>query len=297
MSTSVQALKRIRIDRLLSSQGLCSRHEAREIINQGRVRVEGVRVRGPAQTVEARPGIHFRVDLSEYQYHPRLYVMCYKPEGYECSHRSKHHQTVFELLPSYWLRRSYSAMNACGRLPVNNTGLVFCSDDGRFSHHITNPSKGLLRTYQFDFTEPLPVEKMKKFQEGVVLDNVPGKLTHFEDVKQISELRWQMSILNDNLIKPMMVAVDVYLIKIHRIGIGSIFLPDHIKPGEWAYIDDDDLSELGYVYESKTDFTPRQERSLEKDPTSDPAKLYNKFWSKHRVRGDEYLDLVDRWDW
>ena len=125
------------------------------------------------------------------------------------SHRSKHHKTVFELFPSYWLRRSYSAMNACGRLPVNNTGLVFCSDDGRFSHHITNPSKGLLRTYQFDFTEPLSVEKMRKFQEGVVLDNVPGKLTHFEDVKQISELRWQMSILNDNLIKPMMVAVDV----------------------------------------------------------------------------------------
>ena len=53
------------------------------------------------------------------------------------------------------------------------------------------------------------MEKIKKFQDGVVLDNVPGKLTYFEDVKQLSELRWQMSILNDNLIKPMMVAVDV----------------------------------------------------------------------------------------
>ena len=115
--------------------------------------------------------------------------------------------------------------------------------------------------------------------------------SHFKLFLSIESLLLMIFLIHDFL------SFLRYLTKIHRIGIGSISLPDHIKPGEWAYMDDDDLADLGYVYESKTDFTPRQERSLEKDPTSDPAKLYNKFWSKHRVRGDEYQQILRCFTW
>jgi len=82
-ASTIRVLPKIRIDRLLSSQGLCSRKEAREIIKQGRVRVEGTRVRGSSQTVEGKPGLHFRVDQTNYKYYPRLYVMLNKPKSYD----------------------------------------------------------------------------------------------------------------------------------------------------------------------------------------------------------------------
>lgn len=297
--TTIRVLQRVRVDRLLSSQGLCSRSEAKEIINQGRVRVEGVRVRGPAQTIEAVPGTHFRIDTTDYQYMPRLYVMCYKPKGYDCTHKSKYYNTIYELFPSYWLRRSFSQINTCGRLKVNHTGLIFASDDGRFSHYLCSPKNKLTRRYQITFTEPLTDVQIRKFKEGVRIEKRPHVVTKFEKMEQLSDLTWEIGILEDELLSIMLVAVDVYINECHRVQIGNIRLPDHIHENEWTYLDNQDLKDLGYHYK---DLMPKKEpfkaaEVLNKGRKDKPEYIYNKYWAAHSQKGEELLDINDRWDY
>lgn len=68
-----------RLDKLLANTGRWSRREARELVRQGRVTVDGAAAAAPEEKYEA--GACFAVDGEIISGEKRAYVMLHKPAG------------------------------------------------------------------------------------------------------------------------------------------------------------------------------------------------------------------------
>ncbi len=158
--------EKIRLDKLLSQRGYCTRKDVRH--SADRILVDGRPARSYDEKVDA--------DLVTWDgeaLHPQtLLILMHKPAGYTCSHRDLP-PLVFELLPEQWLRRN-PAVNCVGRLDKDTTGVLLLTDDGPLLHRLTSPKTKLAKIYEVTLErEPTEEELEQIRQGGMMMDDKP----------------------------------------------------------------------------------------------------------------------------
>lgn len=167
----------IRLQKILSQKGLCSRREAERLIIDGRVKVDGQ----PAHLGQkVDPALHDIVvngrsirTLSQ----PRTVIAINKPVGYTCSNDDVHaEKLIFELLP-----REYRGLKlfVAGRLDRDSSGLVIVTNDGDLAHKLTHPSNQIQKRYHVKFAPALSGGEFEWFLEG---QKDEGELLRFERI-------------------------------------------------------------------------------------------------------------------
>lgn len=131
----------MRINRYIASAGVCSRRRADELIQLGRVKVNGAVMSEPGYHVAA--GDVVEVDGSRVEPEGRkVYYLLNKPEGYVTSTADKEGRPlVTELVPD-GIR-----VFPVGRLDLNTTGLLILTNDGELSNKLMHPSHGFSKRY------------------------------------------------------------------------------------------------------------------------------------------------------
>lgn len=154
----------VRLDKLLSSRGYCSRGDVGTLIKWGAVAVNGETPRNgslkvdPAEvTFEGEP-----LDPGE-----GMLLMLHKPVGYTCS-RSDTGSLVYELLPERYSRRN-PVLSSVGRLDKDTSGLLLFTDDGQALHRLTSPKMRLDKVYEVTLAEPLAGNEGEIFAAGTLL--------------------------------------------------------------------------------------------------------------------------------
>ena len=132
----------VRLQKFLADAGIASRRACEQVILDGRVTVNGrsTRVLGAKiDPVQDRVPVDGRaVTLKR-----KLYLALHKPRGMICSRQDPGQRpSVYELLPLEW-RSVYTV----GRLDFNTEGLIFLTNDGDFSLHLTHPRYGVSKKY------------------------------------------------------------------------------------------------------------------------------------------------------
>ena len=129
------AFGKMRIDKLLSELGLCTRREAAKIAKSGGISVDGQPVRDVSSHIDPdRQKITFlgrEVEYSQY-----VYVMLNKPEGYVSATDDKSLPYVTELLPEELQHRELFPV---GRLDRDTTGLMILTNNGKLAHALLSP--------------------------------------------------------------------------------------------------------------------------------------------------------------
>ena len=87
-----------RLDKILSSQGLCSRREARNFLKKHRVELNGVRILSPEKKVEPQLDV-LSVDGQALELEKYIYLMMNKPGGVVSASRDPRERTVVDLVP------------------------------------------------------------------------------------------------------------------------------------------------------------------------------------------------------
>lgn len=204
-----------------------SRREADQLIEQGRVTVNGtIAILGTQVT----PSAAILVDsqpLTQRKAH--TYLLFHKPVGYICSRRRQGEvETIYSLLPE-----KYHHLKPVGRLDKDSSGLLLLTDDGDFAHEMTHPRYYKQKTYEVELSrdlEPLHQQMINDF--GIHLEDGPSKLTltRFTDTQRRS---WQvvMSEGRNRQIRRTFAALGYEVVKLHRTHFGNYALGD-IKPGE-----------------------------------------------------------------
>lgn len=161
----------IRLNKYLAHNSGISRRQADEVIEQGRVRVNG-----EIASLGAQIGPEDTVSLDGNVIEPSrtyTYIALHKPIGYVCSRRAQGDSaTIYELLPT-----SLHHLKSVGRLDKDSSGILLLTDDGDFAHQMTHPRFYKTKIYKIKLDQPLaPLHQQMINDYGVHLEDGPSKL-------------------------------------------------------------------------------------------------------------------------
>lgn len=231
----------MKLYRVLQSQGFGSRKGCIARVRAGAVAVNGVVCDNPEAEVDPA-GLELTLDGANWRYRKKAYVLMHKPAGHECSHHPSHHPSVFALLPPPLVQRGVQCV---GRLDQDTTGLLLFSDDGQFIHRMISPKKGVAKVYRAVCAEAVTDAMLGALRGGVQLNDEPAPIVALACEKlDACTLRLTLAEGKYHQVKRMIAAAGNRVESLHREAIGTYALPADLPPGDWRWLDTDDLERL-----------------------------------------------------
>src|SRR5690349_19875368 len=169
-----------RLQKILSQAGIASRRKAEELIQAGRVSVNGATVTELGSKADLERD-HIKVD-NKILHAPKrqIYIALNKPKGCVTTVSDPEGRpTVMHLL-----RGVKDRVFPVGRLDYNSEGLLLMTNDGDFAHRITSPASHVMKTYVVKANGLLTEEQETEFREGISLH---GKRTAPAQIKRIKQ--------------------------------------------------------------------------------------------------------------
>lgn len=212
-------LKPIRLNKFIAEQTGLSRREADQKIEQGLVKVRGVKA-----LIGQKIDPSDEISLENRVIKPKsgfTYLMLNKPTGYVSS---KAHQdrtpTLYQLLPD-----QYKSLKSVGRLDKDSSGLILLTDDGDFALQMTHPKFAKTKLYIVELDhalEPLHQQMLADF--GVQLRDGASQmgLLKLSDNRR----RWQVTLNEgrNRQIRRSFGALGYTVTALHRTDFGNYHL-------------------------------------------------------------------------
>ncbi len=218
----------IRLNKYLASCAVGSRRNCDELIQAGRVEVNGA----PCVNMGTRiaEGDHVRVDGKRVAPRDVLIVAFHKPRGYVCTREDElGRDTIYTLLPE-----TLRALHHVGRLDRDSEGLLILTNDGNLSQQLMHPSKSVEKEYLVTANQSFENAHLDQFLAGVYTSE--GKLKA-KSIERLSPRR--IKIVLDHgakrQIRVMFESLGYQVSKLLRVRVGGLWLGD-LEPGHWAIL-------------------------------------------------------------
>ncbi len=221
----------MRINRFISECGICSRRNADNMIDEGRVELNGEIIRHPGEDVNPDEDV-IRVDGVIVKPVKKEYYVLYKPKGYVTTTKDeKKRPEVTKLI------KSSAKIYPVGRLDINTTGVILLTNDGDFSNNLTHPSNKVPRVYSALLSKPLNVDDRLALTKGIFLDGRKSSFTEilFPDKKNFRRVEVTTVEGRNHFVKRMFKARGYFVKALHRVSFGE-FDVFGMKPGEYKKI-------------------------------------------------------------
>lgn len=218
----------VRLNKYLASCAVGSRRKCDELIQAGRVEVNG----SPCLNMGTRvaPGDHVRVDGKRVVARDPVVVAFHKPRGLVCTREDElGRATIYGLLP-----QSLRALHHVGRLDLDSEGLLILTNDGDLSQQLMHPSKSVEKEYLVTANQAFQNEHLDQFLEGVYTKE--GKLKA-KAIERLSPRRIKVVLDHGakRQIRVMFEQLGYQVTKLLRVRIGGLWLGD-LEPGRHAIL-------------------------------------------------------------
>lgn len=224
----------MRINKLLSNYGICSRKEANKIIEEGRVIVNGV-LCTPGQWVEETDLI--LLDNEPIKKKDKVYIVLNKPRGITCTLARDVEGNILDFM-------NYTEyIFPVGRLDKDSQGLILLTNDGDLANQIIDSENEHEKEYIVTLNRNFDEDFLQKMSQGVEIEK--GVKTRPCKVERINEDTYRI-ILTQGLnrqIRKMSKALGYTVILLERIRIMNI-VSGGIKVGEWRVLSQKEIDEL-----------------------------------------------------
>ncbi|MGN1100780.1 MAG: pseudouridine synthase [Huintestinicola sp.] len=235
-------MEKIRLQKILSDSGICSRRKAEELISQGLVKVNG-KVAKLGDKANDRDVIIVNGERVRYSKKRRkIYIMLNKPRGYVTTMSDElDRRCVTELLEGVEDR-----VYPVGRLDRNSEGLLLFTNDGKFANDIMHPSRHISKTYRVTVHSRITDEQIVELTEGVDLDGrmtLPATVNVELDSPERSVMRITIREGRNRQIRRMCEAVGLEVVRLRRTSIGPVKL-GMLKPGAWRELTAEEIRAL-----------------------------------------------------
>ncbi|MBI5276266.1 MAG: 16S rRNA pseudouridine(516) synthase [Burkholderiales bacterium] len=233
---------------ILYSQGFGTRRICAGLVAQGHVSIAGQVVDDPAADL-ATERLRFTVQGTEWPFHEKAYLLMNKPAGTECSQKPSAWPSIYTLLPAALRQRprrgAAPGVQAIGRLDQDTTGMLLLSDDGVFIHRMSSPKKHVPKVYEVTAAHDVTPAQVEELLAGVVLNDDPRPVrAAAAEVTDGKRLRLVLTEGKYHQVKRMVAAVGNQVEALHRSQIGGLALPADLAPGQWRWLDAEELKLL-----------------------------------------------------
>ena len=225
----------IRINKYLSNAGVCSRRDADQFTDAGRVTLDGRMIKTgekiPADAVVCLDG---RPVVKEEK---KIVLLCYKPRGIVCSTRKQRNETTVTEYLNYPLR-----IYPVGRLDKDSEGLLLLTNQGDLVNRIMRAGNYHEKEYAVTVDKEINEEFLRGMRNGVpILDTVTRPCT----VRKTGKRSFQI-ILTQGLnrqIRRMCEYFGYRVQKLVRVRIMNIELGD-LESGKYRDVTPEEFKKL-----------------------------------------------------
>lgn len=235
-----------KLQKVLAREGVGSRREMERFIAAGRVEVNGkVAQLGDRVTLKDKVVVDGRrVRLTPPQNNPLRVLLYNKPEGEICSRSDPEgRKTVYERLPEIKNERWISV----GRLDFNTSGLLLFTNDGELANKLMHPSSMIDREYLVRVQGDVDDDMKKRLKEGVLLDDGKARFTDIVDGSGDGSNAWFYCVVMEGRnreVRRLWESQGVKVSRLKRVRYGNIFIPSHVRVGQWIELNYREVKEL-----------------------------------------------------
>lgn len=232
----------IRLDKYLADMGVGTRSELKKIIRNGRVLVDGAPVKKPEEKVD--PDVQqVMVDGKIISYNQYEYYMLHKPEGVVSATKDMKEKTVIDLITGTKRKDLFPV----GRLDKDTEGLLLITNDGDLAHRLLSPSKHVDKTYYATIDGIVTEADIQAFKEGLDIGDedktMPADLEILSSA-ETSEIKVTIQEGRYHQVKRMFEAVGKKVVYLKRLSMGSLFLDESLKKGEFRMLTEEEIDKL-----------------------------------------------------
>lgn len=236
----------IRLSKLMSERGICSRREADEYIELGWVFVDGERISELGTKV--LPDVAIKLDKhADARQQRRVTVLLNKPVGYVSGQAESGHQPASVLITAERHARSDTigfkpeharGLAPAGRLDIDSTGLLVLTQDGRIARQLIGADSKIEKEYLVRVEGTLAESALKQLNHGLSLD---GEALKHAQVKWLNrdQLCFILKEGKKRQIRRMCELVGLKVTGLKRVRIGKVRLED-LPQGQWRFLRPDE---------------------------------------------------------
>ncbi|MGW4068474.1 pseudouridine synthase [Nocardia grenadensis] len=237
-----------RLQKVLAKAGVASRRAAEEMIEQGRVEVDGIIVREQGLRIDPENAV-VRVDGTRVVVREELvHLALNKPKGWQSTMSDDLGRPCVGDIVAERVAAGQRLFHV-GRLDADTEGLLLLTNDGDLAHRLMHPSFEVSKTYLATVQGEVHRSIGKILREGVELDDGPAKVDRFQ-VLEVDEGRSLVKVVlhegRKHIVRRLLDAVGHPVTRLVRTHIGPVVLNDQ-RPGTLRVLGRD---EIGKLYEA-----------------------------------------------
>lgn len=230
--THKEKSEEIRLNKYISETGFCSRREADNLIENKRVKIDGV-VAETGMKVSKSNVVTIDNKIIKNN-NDLIYIALNKPVGITCTTEKAVKGNIVDFI------NHNKRIFPIGRLDKDSQGLIFLTNDGDIVNKILRAGNNHEKEYIVTVDKPITSSFINKMSNGVpILDTVTKKCT----VKKVSTFKFNI-ILTQGLnrqIRRMCSYFNYNVVKLERIRIMNVKL-DKLPLGKWRYLTEEELT-------------------------------------------------------
>lgn len=237
----------VRISKLMSQQGLCSRREADKYIEQGLVKVNGKIINELGYKALPSAKIELLQQANQKQAF-KATIILNKPIGYVSHKADKSYKTAATLITAanqYKDAKSprlnplhLRGLAPAGRLDIDSQGLLVLTQDGRIAKQLIGADSAIEKEYLVRVEGKLIENGLALLNYGLSLDGKPLKPAKVQWLNQ-DQLRFRLKEGKKRQIRRMCELVGLKVLGLKRVSMGRIKLAD-LPQGKWRYLNKDE---------------------------------------------------------
>lgn len=233
--------KEYRINKYIAECIGCSRRNAEKYVNDGLVKVNGVKVVDIATKVKISDKVILQgkpLKLPKY-----TYIIFNKPSGFITTrYDEKGRKTIYDLLPE-----KMHHLKPVGRLDKDSSGLLLLTNDGELINRLTHPKFQIPKKYKVVIKGNFSINDAKIFSEGLDIgdDQIASaevlSITRLQPAK--TELLLELHQGYNRQIRRMVEKLGYEVTTLKRLTIGPLTLKK-LKRSEFSSLTDKEIDRL-----------------------------------------------------
>lgn len=231
----------LRLQKYLADCGVASRRKSEELIEQGKVKVNG-RVAQIGDKVNPKKDditVSGKKIIKSKSY---TYIMLHKPRGFITTMNDEMgRRCVAELVKDVGVR-----VYPVGRLDRESEGLLLMTNDGEFANAMTHPTKHVPKTYRVTVRPSITDEQITALTTGIIIED---RMTAPAEVRVLTKEAGRVILEivlyegRNRQIRKMCEALGLEVARLKRTAVGSVKL-GMLPQGKWRELKEDEVHKL-----------------------------------------------------
>lgn len=232
----------MRINKYIAHTGYCSRRDADQLVEEGRVRIDGDLVTEHGTRVQE--GQTVTVDGEVVELRGLEHILLNKPKDtISTTDDQKGRQTVLDVVGVP--EDNPSGLFPVGRLDRNTTGVLMITNDGDLAHRLMHPRYEVPKIYYVRTQKAVKPHQIDELRRGVELEDGPASADQvaYLDPNSKTDVALEIHEGRNRQIRRMMESLGHDIVQLERAKYATL-TTGRLQRGEWRRLTIEEVREL-----------------------------------------------------